>query len=746
MTPCLRRETKLTVRLHAALTAFFVVFGCFFAVPAHAANRLTDIRHWSSPTFTRVVLDLGQEARYDSFSLNNPERIVIDLASCDERIPEKLLRIADGIVKTVRVSAQPGGKVRIVIDLEKKSAHKIFPLKAIGKKPPRLVVDISRPELEQAMRDRREETRRQKKRGEYIVVVDPGHGGEDPGAVSRRGTKEKDIVFSIARQVVRHLNRKKGIKAYLTRKGDYFISLRKRVEIAKQYGADIFISIHADSSFSSKVAGSSVYCLSFKGASSNTAKLAAKKENASDFVGGVPLDDRNNDLNTIIFDLVQTHSLNSSLKLAGLTLHEIAKVNRLHTKRVQQANFAVLRAPDIPSILIETDFISNRSREKRLQSTWFQKELSKNIASAVARFIEGSEDAVYYARPHSRYHTVKKGETLSGIAQTYGTTVSTLAKLNGLSSRSTLHAGKKLKIPSEARPLPEPADTPAFHRVRRGETLSGIAEKYGTTVAGLRRLNNLSKRSVLRAGAKLKLKETAGQPHSPQRDADTGTRYTFFHRVKGGETLSGIAEKYGIRLAALCRLNNISRNSTLRVGQKLKVPESTGGRTAVSYAYHTVRRGETLSGIAEKYGIRLAALCRLNNISRNSTLRVGQKLKVPESTGGRTAVSYAYHTVRRGETLSGIAEKYGARLAALCRLNNLSTKSTLRIGKKLKVPAGRRSEARQRYVYHTVRRGETLSGIAEKYGTTVGSLCRLNDLSVKSVLRAGKKLKILTKS
>jgi N-acetylmuramoyl-L-alanine amidase len=409
-----------------------------------ARNHLYDIRYWSSPTFTRIVLDLKGGARYDSFSLKKPDRLVLDLKNFDGYVPKKLVRIDDGIVKRIRASRKSRGIVRIVIDLEKKSGHKIFPLKKISKKPPRLVVDITRPDLERAVRVKREKTRELKKKGDYIVVIDPGHGGEDPGAVGRKGTKEKDIVFDIAKKIVWKLNRRKGIKAYLTRKGDYFIPLRKRIEIAKQYGADLFISIHADSSFSKKTYGTSVYCLSFKGASSNAAQMAAKRENISDFIGGVPLDQQNNDLNVIIFDLVQTHSLNSSLQFAGLTLREVSKINRLHTKKPQQAEFAVLRAPDIPSILIETDFISNPRREKRMKTQWFKNEFANRVTAAVGKFL--SESKGESVKPSRRYHVVKKGESLYSIAKRYKTTISKLRRLNGMSAKSTLRYGKKLRI------------------------------------------------------------------------------------------------------------------------------------------------------------------------------------------------------------------------------------------------------------------------------------------------------------
>jgi N-acetylmuramoyl-L-alanine amidase len=389
-------------------------------------------------------LDLKKDASFTTFMLKKPERLVVDLRKIKDSIPQQLISVNNGIVKRVRAARYQKGVIRVVVDLEKPSHHKVFPLKKFGAKPPRLVIDIIRPDLEKADRKQREKTRMLKKKNNYIVVLDPGHGGEDPGAIGKRKTKEKDVVFSIAQKTKLLLNRQKGIQAYLTRKGDYFIPLDKRIEIAKDYGADLFLSIHADSSFSRKAHGSSVYCLSFKGASSNAARMLAQKENASDFMGGVSFDYKNNDLNAIIFDLVQTHSLNSSLKCAGLLLNEFGKINQLHNRKPQQAGFRVLRAPDITSVLVETDFISNPKKENTLKSTAFQNKVAKAITSGVARFL--SESGATFQKKSPKFHIVKKGETLYSIAKRYNTTVYSLRKLNGLSVKSNLKTGTKLKV------------------------------------------------------------------------------------------------------------------------------------------------------------------------------------------------------------------------------------------------------------------------------------------------------------
>ncbi len=472
---------------------------------ASDANSLTAIRHWSAPTYTRIVLDLKHEAAFKSFTLTNPARIVVDVIEVAPKVPRELLVINDKIVKQVRAAGSGRNRVRIVIDLDQQAEHTIFSLGAIDAKPPRLVIDVSRPDLEAADRDRRTQTRKSMQSGTRIVVVDPGHGGEDPGAVGRGRLYEKNIVLAISRRLVNNLNRQPGIKAYLTRTGDYFIPLAKRVEIARQYSADLFISIHADASFNTKAAGSSVYCLSFKGASSNTARMVAKKENASDFIGGIPLGRASGDLNNIMFDLMQTYSVNAGLQLGGLVLKEIGVVNRLHTRKLQQANFAVLRAPHIPSVLIETDYISNASRARRLRDKSFQERFSRQVALAVKTFFKE------YPTPQQptpvrapAYHTVRRGDTLSGLAARYGTSVAELRRLNAMNRKSVLRVGRKLKIPAAAR-KPIPVRAPAYHTVRRGDTLSGLAARYGTSVARLCRLNGIRTGAVLPIGKKLKL-------------------------------------------------------------------------------------------------------------------------------------------------------------------------------------------------------------------------------------------------
>ena len=430
-----------------------------------ATNELTAIRYWSSPTSTRIVLDIKQRATYQTLKPPKPELLVIDLIDFSGAVPVSAVPVNDGIVKTVKASRTDSRTIRITIELEKPAASKIFQMERYLDMPQRLAIDFIRQDLEQADQMHREETRKLKKKEMRIVILDPGHGGDDPGAISPNGIREKNVVLSVARKIARKLNKKPGIKAYLTRKGDYFIPLSTRTRIAREYGADLFVSIHADSNFSTELQGTSVYCLSLKGASDNTAEMLAQKENASDSIGGVPLDHNNNDLNAIIIDLVQTHTFNSSMRCSDILLKEVSKVNALLRDRPQHAGFKVLRDPDITSMLIETDFLSNPIKEKQLRSEGFQTRLADAIAAAIVRFLSEAKPlptpdrfpvnaaAVKSTRQQDKkiaqYHTVEKGETLGSIAQRYNTTADRLRKLNGFSSESKVLAGKKLKVRQE---------------------------------------------------------------------------------------------------------------------------------------------------------------------------------------------------------------------------------------------------------------------------------------------------------
>ena len=312
-------------------------------------------------------------------------------------------------------------------------------------------------------------------------------------------------------------------------------------------------------------------------------------------------------------------------------LKELGAVNRLHSRQLQQANFVVLRAPHIPSVLIETDYLSNPGRAQRLRDTGFQESFARHVTQAVTAYfkdesaplqpsVQTQAQTVPASQPMSRpsYHVVQRGDTLSGLAVRYGTSMAELRRLNNMSKTSVLQAGRKLKLPGDAAPQPAPASQPmsrpSYHVVQRGDTLSGLAARYGTSMAELRRLNNMSKTSVLQAGRKLKLPGDAAPQPVP---ASQPMSRPSYHVVQRGDTLSGLAARYGTSMAELRRLNNMSKTSVLQAGRKLKLPGDAASQPVPASqpvsrpSYHVVQRGDTLSGLAARYGISMAELRRL---------------------------------------------------------------------------------------------------------------------------------------
>jgi N-acetylmuramoyl-L-alanine amidase len=290
----------------------------------------------------------------------------------------------------------------------------------------------------------------------FIVAIDAGHGGEDPGAVGPRGAREKNVVMQISRELQLLVNKEPGMKAYLTRDGDYFVPLRTRIDKARMAQADLFISIHADAFKDRRAHGASVFSLSAHGASSEAARWIAEQENRSDLIGGVSLDDKDQMLASILLDLSQTASNAASLTLGDAVLSQIKPIAPLHgSKRVQQAGFLVLKSPDIPSILVETEFISNPAAEQKLTSKSYQRQMASAIMHGIKQYRQTSgsyhEQVTLMVADSSgtgsRQHTIRSGDTLSLIAQQYGVSVAALKQYNGLMS-DVVRIGQTLKIPS----------------------------------------------------------------------------------------------------------------------------------------------------------------------------------------------------------------------------------------------------------------------------------------------------------
>ena len=349
---------------------------------------------------------------------------------------------------------------------------------------------------------------------QLIVAIDAGHGGQDPGAIGYTGSHEKQITLSISKKLKKTIDKNPNMRAELIRNGDYFIELHKRRKSARQLNADIFVSIHADAFTKQSASGFSVFALSQRGATSAMARALAAKENAADLIGGVSLADKDQVLAQVLVDLSMTNTISESVNLGGRVLKELGKLGKLHSSRVEQAGFAVLKSPDMPSILVETGFITNPTEERNLRSASYQTKVAKAIYTAIdgyylqtpyfsnARYaspsVSGSK-APTKSSSKSLIHKVKRGDSLSKISAKYNVTIRALKRLNNL-KKDTVFLGQKIKVPSNAKV----SKKPRYHTVKRGDTLSEISEKYGVSMKQLIRLNKLRSRKIL-LGQRLKL-------------------------------------------------------------------------------------------------------------------------------------------------------------------------------------------------------------------------------------------------
>ncbi len=352
---------------------------------AHAAKQtaLTGVRvAASNPDHTRIVFDLSGRIEHDLFTLADPNRVVIDLQNVRKSTALVSEDNQTPILKGIRSAVRQSNDLRVVLDLKNKVRPRSFMLPPSDQKGHRLVIDMHQTELSPTPIKTSREQRQQKKE-QIVIAIDPGHGGKDPGAVGRKGTREKDVTLALAKKLKKIINSKPGYKAVLTRESDRFVVLRKRVETARKHQADLFISLHADAFKSPRVEGASVYALSLNGATSEAARWLAEKENAADLIGGISLDDKDQLIASVLLDLSQTATIQDSLELGSDILGHLGKVGKLNKREVQQAGFAVLKAPDMPSILIETAFISNPNEERRLKSAKHQQKIANAIFKGV---------------------------------------------------------------------------------------------------------------------------------------------------------------------------------------------------------------------------------------------------------------------------------------------------------------------------------------------------------------------------
>ncbi|MDQ6966717.1 MAG: N-acetylmuramoyl-L-alanine amidase [Mariprofundaceae bacterium] len=374
----------LLVGLFAALFSSMFTIGVCDAVAGNAQVR--EARFWTAPDHTRAVLDLSGSVEYRAFSLHSPERVVVDIKGAELRTTLDGFEKSDPVLKDVRYGKPEAGTLRLVLDVRERVQIRTFLLKPMHGKPYRLVIDLLRAEQEESKAVARASD---KARQLIVIAVDAGHGGEDPGASGPNRIREKDITLAVAKRFAAEINKTPGMRAVLTRKGDYFLGLKKRVILARKAKADLMISIHADAVKQRNVAGASVYTLSEKGASDRVAALLARKENSSDAVGGVmPGEVQDPLVKSILADLIKRDSLNSAEMLAEQILKHIGQIGPVKYGAPKHARFVVLTAAEIPSVLVELDYISNPKREKLLRSAAHQVKLAEALLDASRSFLK----------------------------------------------------------------------------------------------------------------------------------------------------------------------------------------------------------------------------------------------------------------------------------------------------------------------------------------------------------------------
>ena len=412
---------------------------------------IQNVRIWAAPDNTRVVFDVSGPVEHSLELLDKPHRLVVDIrnAKISQAIRMAISQpiSADKYLKNIRSAERGSSDLRVVFDLKKNIEMRSFLLQPNSQYGHRLVVDLydenNQKGAIQVM------TQADNKRSKDVVIaIDAGHGGDDPGATGPNGLREKDVTLKIARNLANLINQEYGMKAVLIREGDYFLSLRKRIGKARRHKADLFISIHADAFKDPKVRGSSVYILSNRGASSEAAKWLAERENAADLIGGVSLDDKDDVLASVLLDLSQTASLEASIGVADRVLSGLKKLGKTHKKHVQSAGFAVLKSPDIPSILVEMAYISNPEEERKLKGKAYQTKLAKAMLSGLKDYFRNhAPEGTLLASAANQKYVITRGDTLSGIAQRYKVSMNTLRDSNQLKS-DRIRVGQVLTIPT----------------------------------------------------------------------------------------------------------------------------------------------------------------------------------------------------------------------------------------------------------------------------------------------------------
>jgi N-acetylmuramoyl-L-alanine amidase len=506
-----KRCVFISVLLMASLQASLVF----------AAGTVDGLRVWRAPDNTRIVFDLSDAVAHKIFPLKSPARLVIDIENASNKADLSSLNLANTPIKRIRSAKREQHHLRFVLDLKDDVNPRSFVLKQHAGKPNRLVVDLyDKNTVTEKTIERVAALASVSSRRNILVVIDAGHGGEDPGAIGPGRLEEKTVVLDIAKRLAAKIDATPGYKAKLTRTNDYYLALKKRRDFARKHRADLFVSIHADAFKTPYARGASVFALSRRGATSETARFLARQENDADLIGGVgdvSLKDKDEVLKGVLVDLSMSATLSSSLDAGNHILGKMGSFAHLHKKTVEQAGFLVLKSPDVPSILVETGFISNPGEAKKLASPRYRQKMANSIYTGIREFFEknppggtylawkqnGSKETGFIAANSGdqQVYTVASGDTLSAISTRFNLSIIELKTFNSLGSNA-IYVGQKLVVKKATERQTAQSSAVArepsrrLHKVAGGETLSGIALRYESSVAAIRRQNKLNGTSI----------------------------------------------------------------------------------------------------------------------------------------------------------------------------------------------------------------------------------------------------------
>lgn len=426
---------------------YVAIFWLGTVFPSSAANTIDGIRIWPAPENTRIVFDLSKKPEFSYFSLSNPQRLVIDFADSKNAVALTSLAKNDDRIKRIRTSSpKKKGSTRLVVELAENYKLAVFPLAPAGQYGNRLVIDLyDKGRVSKTVSQPQVDSKR-----DIVVAIVAGHGGDDPGSIGARGSYEKRVTLKIAQKLSDLVNRQNGMKAVMIRTGDYYVNHNRKVELARKNKADLLISIHADAFTSSKPRGASVLVQSTRRANSEFTRWISNREKESELLGGAGetiKKTKDENLAITLADMKKEYTMSSSYEFAEHVVQQMGKVTKLHKKKPEGLSLAVLKSADIPSVLIETGFISNPHEEKLLNSSAHQQKLAKSIAIAINNyFTRNPPDGTLLAAIRTKEHRVSRGESLSVVAQRYNVSVGQLKLANNLKS-NVVRIGQTLKIP-----------------------------------------------------------------------------------------------------------------------------------------------------------------------------------------------------------------------------------------------------------------------------------------------------------